>query len=317
LAGIRRHDYLPFGEELVASTGAQRSGVGYEPPASNVKQRFDAYERDNETGLDFAQARYYSSIQGRFTSADEPFADQFEGDPQSWNLYAFVRNNPCSNTDPTGRNSCYYRPDGSKIGCDGQTNIQIVTEGGKGTITYTPKNGPKEVYDLDKVKAETYASTAPDPIRELGFEMNRRAPGMQGLIGRIIGTGVAGGVGAGLLLPAIGGGGITTLTSGGAFSASGATFSGNFAIIGSRLTTMTYSTLSGAGVLNMANWSSQANQGWIQQIITQRVPVYLSSPLTRQFLVNARGEATVFAREVQQLLAAGYTQFGKWLVPPK
>jgi YD repeat-containing protein len=40
LAGMRRHDYLPFGEELVASSGAQRSGVGYEPPASNVKQKF-------------------------------------------------------------------------------------------------------------------------------------------------------------------------------------------------------------------------------------------------------------------------------------
>jgi RHS repeat-associated protein len=105
LEGIRRHDYLPFGEELVASTGAQRSGVGYEPPASNVKQKFDAYERDNETGLDFAQARYFSSVQARFTSPDEPFADQDGLDPQSWNLYAFVRNNPTTFTDPTGRST--------------------------------------------------------------------------------------------------------------------------------------------------------------------------------------------------------------------
>ncbi|MBK8316502.1 MAG: hypothetical protein IPL01_21780 [Acidobacteria bacterium] len=71
LASIRRHDYLPFGEELVASTGAQRGGVGYEPPQSGVRQRFGSKERDTETGLDYLQARYYGSVMGRFTSSDE------------------------------------------------------------------------------------------------------------------------------------------------------------------------------------------------------------------------------------------------------
>jgi RHS repeat-associated protein len=44
-------------------------------------------ERDAETGLDSFGARYYSGAQGRFTSPDEPFIDQDESDPQSWNLY--------------------------------------------------------------------------------------------------------------------------------------------------------------------------------------------------------------------------------------
>jgi hypothetical protein len=39
---------------------------------------------------------------GRFTSADAPFADQHPEDPQSWNMYAYVRNNPLKNTDPDG-----------------------------------------------------------------------------------------------------------------------------------------------------------------------------------------------------------------------
>ncbi|MDX2034286.1 MAG: hypothetical protein SF339_26665 [Blastocatellia bacterium] len=52
LAGIRRHDYLPFGEETLA--GAQRSGNGYQ--ADGVRQKFTGYERDAETGLDFAHA---------------------------------------------------------------------------------------------------------------------------------------------------------------------------------------------------------------------------------------------------------------------
>jgi uncharacterized protein RhaS with RHS repeats len=42
--------------------------------------------QDAETGLDYFGARYYSGAQGRFTSPDEPFADQDESDPQSWNL---------------------------------------------------------------------------------------------------------------------------------------------------------------------------------------------------------------------------------------
>src|SRR5690349_19812915 len=46
------------------------------------------------TGLDYFLARYYSGAQGRFTSPDKPFADQYFEDPQSWNLYTYVRNNP-------------------------------------------------------------------------------------------------------------------------------------------------------------------------------------------------------------------------------
>ena len=54
-------------------------------------------ERDAETGLDYFDyfgARYFSAAQRRFTSPDKPFADQDPYDPQSWNLYSYVRNNP-------------------------------------------------------------------------------------------------------------------------------------------------------------------------------------------------------------------------------
>ena len=107
---VTRHDYLPFGEELA---GAMRSGNGY-GSASTTKQKFAEYERDIETGLDYAQARYYSSIQGRFTSPDKFFVDQEEGDPQSWNLYSYVRNNPLAFTDPTGEYK--VEADGTIIG---------------------------------------------------------------------------------------------------------------------------------------------------------------------------------------------------------
>jgi RHS repeat-associated protein len=58
-----------------------------------------------ETGLDYFGARYFSGAQGRFTSADQPFADQNPANPQSWNLYSYVRNNPLAFVDPTGRST--------------------------------------------------------------------------------------------------------------------------------------------------------------------------------------------------------------------
>jgi RHS repeat-associated protein len=59
-------------------------------------------ERDIETGLDYFEARYYSSTQGRFTSVD-PLLESAEREiPQSWNRYTYVLNNPLLYTDPTG-----------------------------------------------------------------------------------------------------------------------------------------------------------------------------------------------------------------------
>jgi RHS repeat-associated protein len=40
---------------------------------------------------------------GRDTTPDAPFADQDSRDPQSWNLYTYVRNNPLLYVDPDGR----------------------------------------------------------------------------------------------------------------------------------------------------------------------------------------------------------------------
>ncbi len=75
---------------------------GYGATANGVKQKFTGKERDAETGLDYFGARYMSAAQGRFTSPDPPLLDQHIDDPQSWNLYAYGRNNPLRYVDPTG-----------------------------------------------------------------------------------------------------------------------------------------------------------------------------------------------------------------------
>jgi len=96
---VSRHDYMPFGEEIFAGTGGRTAAMGFGVADGNRK-KFTGYERDTETGLDFAQARYFSSTQARFTSADSVLGSI--GNPQSLNRYAYVGNNPLSFSDPTG-----------------------------------------------------------------------------------------------------------------------------------------------------------------------------------------------------------------------
>lgn len=100
LATTKRHDYLPFGEELYAGTGGRTTTQGY--IGDSVRQHFTGYEADGETGLNFAEARYQSSAQGRFTSVDPLGASANVGDPQSFNRYSYVLNNPTNLTDPSG-----------------------------------------------------------------------------------------------------------------------------------------------------------------------------------------------------------------------
>jgi RHS repeat-associated protein len=102
LANLKRHDYLPFGEELFAGRTAP---IGYSG-GDGVRQQFTSKERDNETGLDYFLARYYGATQGRFTSADPLNASARRQNPQTWNRYSYVLNRPLSLIDPNGMHDC-------------------------------------------------------------------------------------------------------------------------------------------------------------------------------------------------------------------
>lgn len=92
-----RHDYFPFGEEIGA---LNRPAPGY--GQAGPRQKFTSYERDVETGLDFAQARYYANAHGRFSSVDPLMASAYRSDPQTWNRFSYAANNPLRYVDPTG-----------------------------------------------------------------------------------------------------------------------------------------------------------------------------------------------------------------------
>ena len=101
LAHTKRHDYLPFGEELFAPAGGRTAALGY-TGGDNVRQQFTQKERDVETGLDYFGARYFASVQGRFTSTDPLMASAYVGNPQTWNRYTYALNNPLKYVDPDG-----------------------------------------------------------------------------------------------------------------------------------------------------------------------------------------------------------------------
>jgi len=82
------YEYDPYGR-TVTHTGT-----------ADLKHKFTGQEEDDSTGLYYYGARYYDPQIGRFVTPD--WYVQAPGDPQSFNRYAYARNNPIRYTDPTG-----------------------------------------------------------------------------------------------------------------------------------------------------------------------------------------------------------------------
>jgi RHS repeat-associated protein len=107
---IERRDYLPFGEEIPSTVGNRGPGS---TATLDDRHRFTSKERDAESQLDYFLARYYSGPMGRFLSVD-PFSivleaqaadddiSSYASQPQHWNKYAYVLNNPLRLIDPLG-----------------------------------------------------------------------------------------------------------------------------------------------------------------------------------------------------------------------
>src|SRR5215467_16069909 len=87
----------------------------YDGACSHV-YKFTGKERDAESGLDNFGARFDSSALGRFMTpawAVRPTAVPYAmfGDPQSLNLYGYVRNDPVSSADLDGHGEPPQNPD--------------------------------------------------------------------------------------------------------------------------------------------------------------------------------------------------------------
>lgn len=82
-------DYQPFGEQIAGGTGSPH--------------KFTGKERDAESGLDNFGFRYNASTMGRFMTPDPSRLSVFFTNPQTWNRYSYVYNNPLRLTDDNGK----------------------------------------------------------------------------------------------------------------------------------------------------------------------------------------------------------------------
>lgn len=97
-----RRDFLPFGEDVFSPQRTPQ--LGYQP--DNIRQGFTGYLDDEESGLEFAEARMYATQHGRFTSPDPLLTTGRPVNPKTWNRYVYTLNNPLVFTDPTGLYEC-------------------------------------------------------------------------------------------------------------------------------------------------------------------------------------------------------------------
>jgi RHS repeat-associated protein len=107
---------MPFGEDALVNVGARASFAEYNPSSDHVRQKFTGYQKDAETQLDFAEARMYENRFGRFTAVDPLLASGRSANPQSFNRYVYVNNDPILLSDPTGLDPWW------KGNCNQQTN---------------------------------------------------------------------------------------------------------------------------------------------------------------------------------------------------
>ena len=143
-AVLARHDYHPYGEEI---TTTQRTAHP-DYSGDSVRKKFTGYERDGETDLDFAQARYYPARVGRFSSPD-PISTPGNRrlDPQAINLYVYSRNGSLIFRDPTGK---YFE------GTDGKP-VQVSTKDGKISVG---KNASPDLQRMAKLISDKGSKTA-------------------------------------------------------------------------------------------------------------------------------------------------------------
>jgi RHS repeat-associated protein len=189
---------LPYGNDLGNPRVVNCYTPTYGTPAPDATEHhFTGKERDTESGNDYFEARYYSSSMGRFMSPDPlPWLDWQHGDkddqkkfgsfisnPQNFNMYAYVNNNPLNKTDPTGMNACGTNSDSScqvtvtiqdrskdsnghyndqYTGVKGESNYNAtasVTVNGKDAGTFLVKTTPSDSSSAATIANGTYSGT--------------------------------------------------------------------------------------------------------------------------------------------------------------
>lgn len=325
---VTRHDYLPFGDEIMVYSG-RATAQSYQ--GDLLRQKFTGYERDYETGLDYAQARYFSKDLGRFNSVDPSLGSGKPDDPQSWNRYTYALNNPLRYIDPDGLDP--FTPVWVKNVVTGRYRVYLTQEaydeflesvtvdsdwvpampGERLHLGYLSANSDLEWYrrNVHLEGKDVYIGEDGNfheiPINPSLYN-EEFLPAMKGYA-----TAIKPWVKAAFYVDLFLVSGLSTLgpvggaTLGLESQAAGQTM----AVIGRVVYTNGYQGMKGVETLNMAKsaWSLARNDLWVKSVIRRRLTVLISTP-------EAEIAGTITAREIAQFLEAGYTRFGNYLVPP-
>jgi RHS repeat-associated protein len=318
---VRRAAYQPYGEDRGTPGG------GFTP-----RFQFNFKERD-ATGLYDYGARLYDPATGRWVSADSSTAD-------GPNRYAYVRNNPLGLSDPRGQTGTWaFRDVGRgyewqyfsgkppkgwtahKVGEYGSvitllSGAQVVLYrngksetvpsssgsgsggGGRDTATFAAAAVGGAVQSLTWSPHRMLLEWALGVNRPQYMEIPERAAAANpagGITGAVAGSLVSGGIGIRLLR----GSGPTTQLFG--------LRDGRPVYVIGRYPDPLARRLPGERVLNISNWTLEKNDLWIRNIIREGGHVNTVTPINPQTLWNAqRFERAIFAKELDQLLDAGY-----------
>jgi RHS repeat-associated protein len=240
--------------------------------------KFAGVPLDGPAALYFVNARYYSQTIGRFVSQDPvSFA---AGDP---NVYRYTANGPTNATDTTGEDST-VTPLGDGI-------FRLETGGVLPTSGVFMPNSlpPLDLTPLRQILI--YASPKlSQPLATQSFIPRDFIPKEMSIA--VIPWGPPNlGVGVGM---------------------------GNVFVIGRQVDTAVARGWPGHTVLHLPRklWNLEKNDAWIREIIKQKAPVYIASPVNRGTLWDkALGRERVLARELRQLVKGGYRRFGDWMLP--
>lgn len=116
---------------LVGQQGHYPFGESWYSQNTTTKWQSTSYERDSESGLDYAVFRYHASRLGRFMTPDP--TPGWRGNPQSLNRYSYVLNQPINLVDPLGLFPCPLNENGDFIpmsGCDPTLDLEFWMKGG-------------------------------------------------------------------------------------------------------------------------------------------------------------------------------------------
>ena len=104
---------IAYANESIASDVNSQANISYTSSAANTTSSggqitdrgFGGHRHDAELGLIYMNGRYYVPSAGRFVSPDPVVPNP--ANPQAWNRYSYVYNNPVTLSDPTGHIPCY------------------------------------------------------------------------------------------------------------------------------------------------------------------------------------------------------------------